>query len=600
MEGFWKLIKRTSNYRSNVILGIVFNILLSIFTVISIPLIIPFFQLLFDRVPSYGNGVNDIEAMDGVTRWFSALINNAGKENALIIVCSLIIVVFLFKNLFRYLATFVLAPMRTGIVYDMRSELYNKFLFLPIDNIEAHKSGDYISRISADIQEVEHSILKLIQVVVKAPLIIIGSVVYMLYLSSQLSIFVFGLLIFTIVVIGGISKSLKKKSTVAQRKLSNIVSQVEETISGNRIIKSFNAQHHMQRRFDVDNFDYKNTITSLIRRQDLSSPLSEWLGVSIVAILMFYGAHMVFKGNLLPETFFAFIFAFYQVIEPSKSFSTAYYNIQKGLAALDRVDHITGIESESSLYEGIKKSHFTDEIVFNQVSFAYESGHDVLHDISFNIKKGDTVALVGSSGSGKSTLMDLILGFYPVSRGSICIDGLDISKMNKKDLRSMLGLVSQNSVLFNDTVKNNISFANNDVSEEQIFQSAKMSFAHEFIQQLPKGYDSNIGDKGLKLSGGQKQRLTIARAILTDPDILLLDEATSALDSESEKYVQEALENITKERTAIVIAHRLSTIVNADKILVMDQGKIIARGTHEYLLNVSDLYKKYVEMQSFR
>jgi len=596
MTGFWNLISRTKDYKANVLLGILFNILLSIFTVISIPLIIPFFQLLFNRVPETGTVTAET---DRLTAMFSQLIASQGKHQALVIVCGLIIITFFFKNLFRYLAIYVLAPMRTGMVADIRRELFDKYLHLPIAQIQGDRSGDYISRISNDVQEVEHSILKIIQVIVKAPLIIIGSIGYMIYLSPQLSIFVLGLLLFTVFVIGGVSKSLKKKSDVAQQKLSNIVSHVEETIFGNRVVKSFNAESYMQKRFDEENRGYKSVITRLIRRQDLSSPLSEFLGVSIVAFLMYYGSQLVFSEKLVPEAFFAFIFAFYQVIEPSKSFSTAYYNIQKGLAAVDRIDAITSIPSEQSNGRGKALPGLQEGIKIRNLTFSYLEGHPVLKDINLSINKGETLAIVGPSGSGKTTLIDLLLGFYKVDPNSIFFDDIDINTIDKNALRKRIGLVSQQAILFNDTVERNISFSNNEKSISDIIEASKIAHAHDFIINLPHGYQSNIGDKGVKLSGGQRQRLTIARAILDNPEVLILDEATSALDSESEKYVQMALQTLLDKRTAIVIAHRLSTIVNADKIVVMDKGKILEKGTHDQLLKTSNLYKKLVDMQTF-
>lgn len=599
MKGFWKLLGRAKDYKTNVVLGILFNILLAIFTVVSIPLIIPFFQLLFDRIPTSDNSLAQGAKVDVLTGWFSNLIAEQGRHDALVIVCILIIITFFLKNLFRYLAMYTLAPMRTGMVHDIRSDLYSQYLHLPLAYINGKRSGDFISRISNDVQEVESSILKIIQVIFKAPLIIAGSIAYMLYLSPQLSLFVLGLLLFTVFVIGGVSKTLKKKSDIAQQKLSNIVSQVEETISGNRIIKAFNAESYMKDRFDHENEGYKSIITRLIRRQDLSSPLSEFLGVSIVAMLMFYGSLLVFEGRLVPEAFFAFIFAFYQVIEPSKSFSTAYYNIQKGMAAVDRIDVIALVPAEQHSDRTIELTELATAIKIQNLNYAYLDGHTVLSNVSLTISKGETVAIVGPSGSGKTTLVDLILGYYPVEKGMILFDNLDSQYITTKSLRNLLGLVSQHAVLFNDSIYNNITFNNANVSKKAVEAAAKQAHAHEFILELPDGYNTNIGDKGVKLSGGQRQRLTIARAILADPQILILDEATSSLDSESEQHVQSALLEVMKGRTAIVIAHRLSTVVDADQIVVMDQGKIVAVGDHYELLNTSALYKKYVDMQSF-
>lgn len=593
MSAFWKLIHRVGKYKGYFGLSIFFNILLSIFTVVSIPVIIPFFQILFDRIPT----ASGTDSLDGVNTYFQQLIYSQGKENALLIACGLILLIFLLKNLFRYLALYFVVPMRTGIVRDIRSELFEKYLRLPLSYYSDQRTGDLISRITLDVLEVEVSILKVIEVVFKAPLIIIGSILFMIYVSPQLSLFVLVLLVFTVVVIGGISKTLKKQSQKAQQRLANITSTVEESIGGIKIIKAFNGEENQKERFAKENDGYRNTLISLMNRQNLSSPLSEFLGISVVTALLWYGSKLVFAESLQPETFFAFIFAFYQVIEPAKSFSSAYYNIQKGMAAVERIDDLMTTAQENTKADSAP-IQFHNKIEIKNVSYQYQ-GDDkiVLDDINLTINKGEVVALVGPSGSGKTTLVDLIMGFYPIQTGEINIDGNAISNQDLGSVRSLFGLVSQNAILFHDTIKNNITFGKGNSSKEKIEQSAKISNAHEFIVDLQDGYNTIIGDKGMKLSGGQRQRLTIARAVLHDPQILVLDEATSALDSESEKLVQDALDKILHDRTSIVIAHRLSTIKNADKIVVMDQGRIISMGNHEELYKTSPLYKKYVDMQ---
>jgi len=593
MSAFWKLIHRVRKYKICFGLSVFFNILLSVFTVASIPVIIPFFEILFDRIPSTAS----TQSLDGINAYFQNLIYAKGKESALLIACGLILIIFFLKNLFRYLALYYVVPMRTGIVRDIRSELFDKYLRLPLSYYSDQRTGDLISRITLDVHEVEVSILKVIEVVFKAPLIIIGSILFMIYVSPQLSLFVLILLVFTVFVIGGISKTLKKQSQKAQQRLANITSTVEENIGGIKIIKAFNGEQNQMSRFSKENEGYRNTLISLMNRQNLSSPISEFLGISVVTALLWYGSKLVFAESLEPETFFAFIFAFYQVIEPAKSFSNAYYNIQKGMAAVERIDDLMVTQQESNTTVS-KPIQFTKRIEIKNVSYQYD-GDDkiVLRDINLTINKGEVVALVGPSGSGKTTLADLLMGFYPIQTGTIEIDEKAVTNHDVGSIRSLFGLVSQNAILFHDTIENNITFGKKNSSNGQIENAAKISNAHDFITELQDGYQTIIGDKGMKLSGGQRQRLTIARAVLHDPQILVLDEATSALDSESEKLVQDALDKILNDRTSIVIAHRLSTIKNADKIVVMDQGRIISIGTHNVLYQTSPLYKKYVDMQ---
>lgn len=601
MDGFWRLLSRIKDYKRNFALSIVSNILFSVFTIISIPLLVPFFTILFDRSTPIPSIPTDNNLNDWLKYGISYMINNYGKEMTLLYVCLALIVVFFLKNLFRYSAQYFITPMRYGIIYDLRKKLFQKYLDLPLSFYSNERKGALLSSITLDVQEVEWSILSVIEAVFKSPVIMTGSIMFMLYISPQLTIFVFFLVLFAGVIIGKSVSTLKQNSFNIQDSMANLSSHVEETLGGLRIIKGFNAEKYQASKFDKENSFFRSILIKVINRRDLASPLSEFLGVSVVTILMWYGATLVFSSELEPETFFAFVFAFYQVIEPAKSFSSAYFNIQKGMAALDRIDRVLDMHNDiTNKPDAIIKSSFDEQITFKNVTFRYqESSRDALSDVNINIRKGEIIALVGSSGAGKSTFVDLLPRFYDTTDGSISIDGIDIKDMTIASLRGLFGIVSQDPVLLHDTIANNITFGKNEYTEAQIIEAAKIANAHDFISVLPQGYQTSIGDRGLKLSGGQRQRLTIARAVLRNPPILILDEATSALDSESEKLVQEALEKVMKSRTSIVVAHRLSTIQNADKIVVMEDGHIVQTGVHTELVNLEGPYKRFVEIQSF-
>jgi subfamily B ATP-binding cassette protein MsbA len=605
MRSFWRLMGYLRGYKSAVTLNVLSNILTAVFTAASIPLFIPFLEILFGRealmteAPVWELSIDGVSA--SIKYEISQVIVTQGREQALVYVCIGILTVFFLKNLFHYLSLFFMAPVRNGIIRDLRRQLFEKILTLPLSYFSDERKGDLMSRITADVQEVEWSILNVLEAVFREPLVIAGSLAFMLYVSPELTGFVFLLLIFTAVVIGGIGRTLRKSSTLVQEKLGTLVSIVEETLGGLRIIKGFNAEGYQRNKFSRENNEYRSILTRLLWRRDLASPMSEFLGIGVVAVLLWFGSRQVFSGAMRAETFLTFIFAFYNVIQPAKQFVRAIYNIQKGVSAMLRVEKLLDAESNIKEAPDAKAiTGFNHSIEYRGVTFAYnpEEGK-VLSDIWLDIPKGRVVALVGASGAGKSTLADLLPRFYDVAEGGILIDGTDIRQYKIRDLRDLMGIVSQEAILFNDTIYNNIVFGLEGVSPAEVERAARIANAHEFIVATENGYQTNIGDRGNKLSGGQRQRLTIARAVLKNPPILILDEATSALDSESEKLVQSALVELMKNRTSIVIAHRLSTIQHADEIVVMKDGRVLERGAHAALLEQDGEYRKLVALQGF-
>ena len=528
------------------------------------------------------------------------IIEQFGKEQALIYVCGAMVVLFFFKNLFRYLALYFITPLRNGVVRDIRQALFDKTLRLPLSYFSDERKGDLMSRVTSDVQEVEWSILNVLETIVREPLLIIGSMAIMIYISPALTGFVLILLGFTALIIGGIGKSLKKESSALQQRLGSLVSVLDEALGGSRVIKAFNAENYQREKFSVENNGYRNLLINHLRKRDLASPTTEFLGITVVCVLIWFGFKQVTLGDLTPELFLGFLYAFFQVIEPAKAFSSASYNIRRGAGALARIEEI--LNAEETIVDAkepkILRGGFQHQIEYKNVSFYYrEAEKQILANINLTIPKGKIVALVGASGAGKSTIADLLSRFYDVTEGAILIDGVDIRDLKVKDLRSLMGIVTQEAVLFNDTIYNNIVFGLENVDNQQVIAVAKAANAHDFIENTEGGYQTNIGDRGMKLSGGQRQRLTIARALLRNPDILILDEATSALDSESEKLVQAALMQLMAGRTALVIAHRLSTVQHADEIIVMREGQIIERGTHETLFKLGGDYRKLVELQ---
>ena len=614
MKNFFGILRYVNGYWKYAILNIVFNILSVVFSLFSLSMVAPFLNLLFltsdaelakqlSNVPmEFSFSVKSF--IEYINHYLAQIIITKGKIDALVFICVLVTIVMFIKNFFRYLAMYFLAPIRNGVVKDLRNEMFNKTLVLPMAYYSEERKGDIMSRMTADVQEIEWSIMNSLEMIFRDPLNIVFFLITMVYMSPQLTLFVFILLPLTGLVIARIARSLRRTSTTTKEKMGVLLSMIEETLSGLRIIKAFNAEKSVSRKFYDENDSYTNLMIRMYRKVDLSSPLSEFLGTAVMMIIMYFGGKLVLgeSHSLSPEIFITYIIIFSQLIPPAKSFTTAYYNIEKGLASAERISKITN--AEVSIKESIDPksiNSFEKEIEYQNVSFAYREGEVgwVLKNINVKIQKGKAIALVGQSGSGKTTMADILPRFYDPSQGKVLIDGIDIKEAKIFDLRKLLGVVTQESILFNDTVLNNIAFGINNVKKEDVIEAAKIANAHDFIMQMPDGYQSNIGDRGSKLSGGQRQRLSIARAILKNPPILILDEATSALDTESEKLVQDALNKLMKNRTSIIIAHRLSTIQHADEIIVLQKGEIIERGNHSDLLSKNGTYKKLYDLQLF-
>lgn len=604
MKKYFKIIGLIKPYGKYAALNILFNILSVIFSLFSLTMVVPFFGLLFgtielvDRPPAFSFSTDVF--LGYFYYYISTIIIKYGQVEALMFICILVVVLFFFKNLFRYLGMFFLSPLHCGIVKDLRQIIFNKILILPLAYYSGQRKGDIMARSTTDVEEIKHTIISSLEMIFREPFAIAFFLGALFFISVQLTLFVLILLPFTIFVIGRIGKSLKRTSVKAQRQLGHLLTILEETITGLRIIKAFNAIDFMDLRFKQNNKRLNTLMVRAFRKRDLSSPLSEFMGALVLVVVMWYGGKLVLgeSSRLQPEVFIAYIVIFSQLIPPAKSLSGAYYNIQKGLAASDRIFEI--IEAPEVIEEkenAIPIHTFQKEIVFDSVCFSYEKER-VLHKINLKIKKGATIALVGVSGSGKTTIANLLPRFYDVDSGIISIDGMPIQDLIISDLRGLMGLVSQDAILFNDTVFNNIAFGLDKCSEEDVVEAAKVAHAHEFIMQMENGYQSLIGDGGSKLSGGQKQRISIARAILLNPPILILDEATSSLDTESEKLVQDALFNLMKNRTSIIVAHRLSTIQHADEIIVMQEGQIVEKGTHNDLMALDGTYKKLCDLQN--
>jgi len=598
MGDFRRLLTYILPYKKLVMSSVFCHVMMALFTVISIPLIIPFFQVLFSRTPTQTLMPDSKWDMIGwLEYYFVGILETHGTDKAILMVCGAIVVTFLLKNLFRYLAMYFMVPVRSNVVMDLRSKLYNHYLHQDyLDN--QHKRGDLITRITSDVQEVEWSILRFIETIFKSPVVIIGSIFLMISINAQLTIFVFVLMLFTGVVIGTLSKTLKKQSLELQEQLSGMTSTVDESIEGSLIIDIFQVRSFWKKRFEKLNNAYGYLLNKVSWRQDLSSPLSEFLGVSVVVVLLWYGSKLVLAGELLPETFFAFIFAFYNVIEPSKSFSSAFYNVKKGAAALERIDNVL-IEDDSMTENNFvgKQLTFNKKIKFKNVSFSYDK-EDVLSELNLTINAGERIAIVGPSGAGKSTITKLLLNKISAQSGQVLIDDIDINEISKKSWYKQIGMVTQKAFLYHDTVRNNVTLGREGISDERIWTALEQSHSAQFVRQMRDGLDTIIGDRGEQVSGGEQQRLTIARALLQDPSILIFDEPTSALDAESEEVVSQAIGAAFQNRTVIVIAHRISTIKQMDRILVLKDGQIMESGRHEELIKNKGIYADYVALQS--
>ena len=568
-------------------------------------MVIPFLGILFETQEKVYNppplSFDATALKENFYAIISSIVDEKGKIEALLFICILVLITFFFRNLFRYLSLYFLTPIRNGVVHDMRMDLHKKVISLPLPFFTEKRKGDITARMTSDLVEIEWSIMSSLEMLFKDPLNIVVYLATLVFISPQLTTFVILLLPVTGLIIGVIGRSLKKSSDRGQSKMGDLLSIIDENISGLRIIKGFNAESHINKNFEKDSNEYKSIMTKLLRKKDLSSPMSEFLSTIVMVIVMWFGGQLVLNadGGLNAQEFIGYILIFSQIIPPAKSLTTSYYLIQKGSASAQRVYEILDAENEIVDVANPKQIKLlNNQIEFNNLSFSYEK-QTVLKDINFSIGKGKMIALVGQSGSGKSTLADLLARFYDIKQGEILIDNNNIKEIALHDLRALMGIVSQESILFNDTIFNNIRLGNTNASEQAVIEAAKIANAHDFILETENGYGTNIGDRGNKLSGGQKQRLSIARAILKNPEILILDEATSSLDTESERLVQDALDKLMHSRTSLVIAHRLSTIQNADEILLLDKGCIIERGTHQELMAQNGHYKKLSDLQSF-
>jgi len=606
MKRFSRILFYLRTQKRNIVLYLFFNLFSILFSLVSLAMLAPFLQLLFGKEklvnvqPTFEFTANGM--LNYLKYFISQLIAKHGEVYALGAICGIIILSIFFKNLFTYLSFRVLAPMRNYVMTKLRSDLYSKILELPIGYFTEQRKGDIISRMSNDANEVEWSVMSTLEGLIRDPLNILIILVFLVLISPALSLFLLVLLPLTGFIIGRLSRSLKKQSTASQERLGTLMSILDETLGGLRVIKAFNAEKILQHKFISNNNTLNQIRNRMNFRKDLASPMSEFMGVLVLSCILWFGGKLVLDGELglEAESFITYIVFFTQIINPAKSLSGSFYSAQRGSAAIQRIEEVLQAPVTVTDNPNAKTlGRFEHSIEFRNVSFSYDDV-TILKNINLKIEKGKTIALVGSSGAGKSTLADLIPRFHDVSEGELLIDGVNVKEYTLHSIRNQMGIVTQEPILFNDSIANNIALGIDHVNQTAIEQAARVANAYDFIQQKEEGFNTNIGDRGSKLSGGERQRVTIARAVLKNPPILILDEATSSLDTESERLVQDAINNMMQQRTSIVIAHRLSTIRNADEIIVLQKGEIAERGTHDELLMRGGIYKKLVEMQEVR